>query len=108
MNDVQFTDGADSEVLVPHVEHLRHVDGRESVAVEGNIVQEELEVADHYELAHPPLLHTTAFRYLDIPFVRSANSTCWINSKRPFCCKNQNLLVRRAFINNVIVFFNKI
>lgn len=84
VNNVGIAHGADAEFLVPHVEHLRDVDGRQSVAIGRYVVEEELEVAHYDELPHPAFLHTPHFWNFDVAFVGGADAACWVDSQRSF------------------------
>lgn len=74
MDDVRVADTRHHELLVPHVQHLTDTDARKCVAVRRDVVQEQLEVTHHHELAHPTLLHASGLRNLHIALVRSADT----------------------------------
>lgn len=85
MNDVGITNTGHHEVIVPHVEDLRHVDWRKSVPIRADVVEEQFEVTYDNKLPDPTLLHASRLGHFDVTFVGCSNTTSRVDSKRPLC-----------------------
>ena len=89
MDHIGLADRADGELLVSHIQDLRHVNRGQRVAVRRNVVEEQFEVAHDDELADPALLDAARLRDLDVALVCRPDAAGWVDAQRPFRC-NQN------------------
>jgi hypothetical protein len=88
MNYIGVSHRAHRKLFIPHIKDLWNIHWRQCITVRRDIIQEKFEITHHNKLAHPTLLDTTCLWHLYITFIRCANTSCWINAKRSFCCNN--------------------
>ncbi len=88
MDDVRVADAAHLKLRVPHVDDLRDADRRHvrRAPLDGQVVEEEFEVADDDELTDPALLHAAGLGYSDVALVSGADASRRVDAQRPFCC----------------------
>jgi len=84
--DVQFPYRAHCEILISHIEHLGDIYGWQGVPVQGNVVQEQFEIANDDELPHPALLYPAALRNFHVTFIGCSDSPRRVNAQWPLSC----------------------
>ena len=87
MNYIGVSHRTHRKLFIPHIKDLRNIHWRQCITVRRDIIKEKLEITHHNKLTHPAFLDPTCLWHLYITFIGCTNTSCWINTKRSFCCK---------------------
>lgn len=84
MDDIAFAHTTHRELGIPHIQHLGHAHAGQCTPIRRNVIEEQLKVANNYELPNPSSLNHPRLGDLYVALVCRADSSGGIDSQRPF------------------------